>query len=678
MKKKLKNNQYYKSPYFWILLTMTVIFAFNMFRPVKENEISYSQLIRLSKGGDIVKVNIYYKYAKAQRRNGEIVKINIGNQSSMLANELDGMGVNVQYVSEDSSNLFFALLFNSFPTLLLIGVWVFFAMKMQGGGGPMGFGKSKAKMVNKDENKITFKDVAGIDEAKADISEIVDFLKDPERFRRLGGKIPKGVLLVGHPGTGKTLLAKAVAGEANVPFFAISGSDFVEMFVGVGASRVRDLFAQAKKNSPCLIFIDEIDAVGRHRGAGVGGGNDEREQTLNQLLVEMDGFDTNGGVILIAATNRPDVLDPALLRPGRFDRRVSVSLPVLKGREEILKVHVKDVKLDKDVDLNILAKGTPGFSGANLANLVNEAALNAARNHKRKVAMSDFDCARDRIILGTERKGLVMKPEELKRTAYHEAGHALVQIYVGDVDPIYKATIVPTGFALGAVHGMPDGDKISKSKASLLGDIAVAYGGRIAEEEFFGLDSVTTGASNDIMQATKMARSMVTEWGLSDLGPIMFEEKEEEVFLGHSMGQKKNVSEDTAAKIDHEVKKILDEGYNTAKNLITMKKDKMKLLAESLLKYETLSGQEIQDLLDGKEINPQLRVVKSKAPVKKSLLDDGNNDSNDGSKDGDNNSSDGNIVAAKTKNTAKNTSKAVNKKKTDLVNEKSEDDVKKD
>jgi cell division protease FtsH len=483
----------------------------------------------------------------------------------------------------------------------LIGVWVFFLRQMQSGGGKaMGFGKSRAKLLTERQGRVTFEDVAGVDEAKDDLKEIVDFLRDPQKFQRLGGRIPKGVLLVGPPGTGKTLLARAIAGEANVPFFTISGSDFVEMFVGVGASRVRDMFEQAKKNSPCIVFIDEIDAVGRHRGAGLGGGNDEREQTLNQLLVEMDGFEANESVILIAATNRPDVLDPALLRPGRFDRHVVVPNPDLAGREKILRVHLRKVPLAPDVDPRVLARGTPGFSGADLANLVNEGALLAARRGKRVVMMTELEDAKDKVMMGAERRSMAMSDEEKKLTAFHEGGHAIVALHVIGSDPIHKATIIPRGRALGMVMRLPERDQLSLTRQKMLADLCVAFGGRIAEELVFGHEKVTTGAQSDIEQATRMARAMVTRFGMSDsLGPIAYAENQEEVFLGHSVSRTQNISEATAQKIDSEIHRIVDECYAKAKDILTTHQADLNVLARGLLEYETLTGDEIIALLKG-------------------------------------------------------------------------------
>ncbi|MBE6453665.1 MAG: ATP-dependent metallopeptidase FtsH/Yme1/Tma family protein [Alphaproteobacteria bacterium] len=491
-----------------------------------------------------------------------------------------------------------------FPMLLLIGVWVFFMRQANAGNNKaMSFGKSRARLIE-NTKKITFADVAGADEAKQELEEVIDFLKDPMKFQRLGGKIPKGVLMVGPPGTGKTLLAKAVAGEADVPFFSISGSDFVEMFVGVGASRVRDMFAQAKKNAPCLLFIDEIDAVGRHRGAGLGGGNDEREQTLNQLLVEMDGFEEKENVILIAATNRPDVLDPALLRPGRFDRQVTVTNPDKKGREEILKVHVKKVPLAKDVNLSVIARGTPGFSGADLANLVNEAALLAARKNKTKVTSKDFDEAKDKVLMGAERKSMAMDENEKKLTAYHEAGHAICSLFVEETDPIHKATIIPRGRALGMVQQLPEKDQYSYSKTKMLSRLIIMMGGRVAEELKFGSKKITSGASSDIAAATNLARSMVTEWGMSEkLGPVLYAENTGEVFLGKSVTQSKNMSEETAKLVDAEIKSLVVGGYEGAKKLLQEHKEDWEKLSEALMEYETLTGEEIKDLLAGKEIS---------------------------------------------------------------------------
>ncbi len=516
---------------------------------------------------------------------------------------------------DTSGDTFWSILISWFPMILLIGVWVFFMRQASAGNNKaMSFGKSRARLIENNK-KVTFADVAGADESKQELEEVIDFLKDPMKFQRLGGKIPKGVLLVGPPGTGKTLLAKAVAGEANVPFFSISGSDFVEMFVGVGASRVRDMFEQAKKNSPCILFIDEIDAVGRHRGAGLGGGNDEREQTLNQLLVEMDGFEPNENVILIAATNRPDVLDPALLRPGRFDRQVVVSNPDIKGREAILHVHTRKVPLAKDVDLSVIARGTPGFSGADLANLVNEAALLAARRNKRKVTAEDFDNAKDKVLMGNERKSMAMDEEEKKLTAYHEAGHAICSLHVPETDPIHKATIIPRGRALGMVQQLPEKDQYSYTRAKMLSRLIICMGGRASEELKFGYDKVTSGASADISAATNLARSMVTEWGMSDvLGPVLYAENSNEVFLGRAVTQNKNMSEDTARLVDAEIKRLLTDAHAEATRILQQYNKELETLAQALMEYETLSGEEIRDVIAGKSIN---RADQTPVPAEK-------------------------------------------------------------
>jgi cell division protease FtsH len=505
----------------------------------------------------------------------------------------------------DGNSWLVTLLVNGLPLIAFLGVWIFLSRQMQGAGGKaMGFGKSKAKLLTEAHGRVTFEDVAGVDEAKEDLQEIVEFLRDPQKFQRLGGRIPRGVLLVGPPGTGKTLLARAIAGEANVPFFTISGSDFVEMFVGVGASRVRDMFEQAKKNAPCIIFIDEIDAVGRHRGAGLGGGNDEREQTLNQLLVEMDGFEANEGIILIAATNRPDVLDPALLRPGRFDRQIVVPNPDVMGREKILKVHVRKVPLAPDVDLKVIARGTPGFSGADLMNLVNEAALMAARRGKRIVTMVEFEDSKDKIMMGAERRTLVMTEQEKLLTAYHEGGHAIVALNVAATDPVHKATIIPRGRALGMVMQLPERDKLSMSLEQMTSRLAIMMGGRVAEELVFGRDKVTSGAASDIEQATRLARMMVTRWGLSEeLGTVSYGENQDEVFLGMSVSRTQNASEATVQKIDSEIRRLVEEGYNQATKILTEKRADLEALAKGLLEYETLTGDEIQDLLKGKKPN---------------------------------------------------------------------------
>ena len=529
------------------------------------------------------------------------------NDPGLMADLLNS-GVSVDAKPPEKQGLLTQIFISWFPMLLLIGVWIFFMRQMQGGGGgrgAMSFGKSRARLLGEDQVKVTFNDVAGVEEAKEDVAELVEFLRDPGKFQKLGGKIPRGVLMVGSPGTGKTLLAKAIAGEAKVPFFTISGSDFVEMFVGVGASRVRDMFEQAKKHAPCIIFIDEIDAVGRHRGAGLGGGHDEREQTLNQLLVEMDGFEGNEGVIVIAATNRPDVLDPALLRPGRFDRQVVVPLPDLRGREQILKVHMRKVPVADDVVPSIIARGTPGFSGADLANLVNEAALFAARANKTLVRMDDFERAKDKIMMGAERKSMVMSEDEKKLTAYHEAGHAIVGRLVPDHDPVHKVTIIPRGRALGVTLFLPEADRYSYSKQRLESQISSLFGGRIAEELIFGPEKVTTGASNDIHRATEMARNMVTKWGLSEkLGPLTYSEEEGEVFLGHSVTQHKNVSDETAHIIDEEIRAFIDRNYDRARNLLEENIEKLHMMADALIKYETIDANQIDDIMSGKEPRP--------------------------------------------------------------------------
>jgi cell division protease FtsH len=528
--------------------------------------------------------------------------------NNTLIGLLDKNDVRFTAVEPQSQSLIGQLLISSFPILLLIGVWIYFMRQMQGGGGgrgAMSFGKSKARLLGEDQVGVTFADVAGVEEAKAEVAEVVEFLKDPSKFQRLGGKIPKGVLMVGPPGTGKTLLAKAIAGEAKVPFFTISGSDFVEMFVGVGASRVRDMFDQAKKQAPCIIFIDELDAVGRHRGAGLGGGHDEREQTLNQMLVEMDGFEGSEGIIVIAATNRPDVLDPALLRPGRFDRQVVVPLPDVRGRELILKVHMRKVPLDEDVRPGVIARGTPGFSGADLANLVNEAALFAARANRRVVSMDQFEQAKDKIMMGAERRSMVMSEKEKLNTAYHEAGHAIVGYLVPEHDPVYKVTIIPRGRALGVTMYLPEEDRYSMSKQRLESSIASLFGGRIAEEMTLGKAGVTTGASNDIERATEIARNMVTKWGLSErLGPLTYSEDDGEVFLGRSVTQHKQVSDDTAHAIDEEVRKIIDENYALAEKLLEENIDKLHVMAKALVKYETIGEEQIKDIMEGREPRP--------------------------------------------------------------------------
>lgn len=615
----------------WVIIGLFVFALYNMFQGGGEHatsqHLAYSDFIKAVENNRVVDVNIKGSSLHGTFLDGKRFAVETPNDPN-LVNRLLQNNVRVSASGgEDGGFSFLGLLLSWFPMLLLIGVWIFFLRQMQAGNNrALGFGKSRARLLTEAQGKITFQDVAGVEEAKQEVEEIVDFLKDPQKFQKLGGRIPKGVLLVGSPGTGKTLLARAIAGEAGVPFFSISGSDFVEMFVGVGASRVRDLFEQGKKNAPCIIFIDEIDAVGRHRGAGLGGGNDEREQTLNQLLVEMDGFETNEGVILIAATNRPDVLDPALLRPGRFDRQVVVPLPDINGREKIVAVHMRRVPIAGDVDKRVIARGTPGFSGADLRNLVNEAALIAARQNKRIVSMVDFEEAKDKIMMGPERRSMVMSDNEKKLTAYHEAGHALVGHFTTGSDPIHKATIIPRGRALGMVMRLPESDRVSVTREKLKADLAVAMGGRVAEEIIFGPEKVTTGASSDISQATKIARNMVMHWGMSHLmGPLSYSEDQEEVFLGHSVSRQKNMSDRTAEQIDQEVKKLVDDAYQYATNLLKKHSDKLHLLANNLLELETLTGEEISQLLtDGKiekkPAAPKTESVKPKASMLKPVV----------------------------------------------------------
>ena len=576
--------------------------------------LGYSALLTKIDNGDVKSLKIHGQSLEALDRANHKLTATGPVDTGELQKHLETKQVPYDFDPPGQLTLV-GILIQMLPILLLIGVWVFFMRQMQGGArGAMGFGKSKAKLLTENKNRVTFDDVAGVDEAKEELTEIVDFLKDPAKFQRLGGKIPKGALLIGPPGTGKTLIARAVAGEAGVPFFTISGSDFVEMFVGVGASRVRDMFEQAKKNAPCIIFIDEIDAVGRHRGAGLGGGNDEREQTLNQLLVEMDGFESNEGIILIAATNRPDVLDPALLRPGRFDRQVVVPNPDVNGREKILRVHMRNVPLAADVDVKIIARGTPGFSGADLANLVNEAALMAARKNRRMVTQRDFEDAKDKVMMGAERKSMVMTEDEKKMTAYHEGGHALVALNVIDTDPVHKATIIPRGRALGMVMQLPERDKLSMSYEQMTSRMAILYGGRVAEEIIFGKNKVTSGASSDIEQATRLARAMVTKWGYSEkLGLVSYGENQDEVFLGHSVSRTQNVSEETANIIDSEVKRLTQDGYNEAKSILTNKLEDLHVLAKALLEYETLTGDEITNALKG--VAPVRDEAEQKAPA---------------------------------------------------------------
>ena len=592
----------------WAIIVFLTIGLYNMFKNPQSsirggNQIIFSDFLASVDDGEIVKVDIQGNNIKGVYSNGNSFSTYAPNDPNLIEKlSAKGVSISAAPIDEKMPSLFGVLL-SWFPMLLLIAVWIFFMRQMQGGkGGAMGFGRSKAKMMNELKGKVTFNDVAGVEEAKEEVEEIVEFLKDPRKFSRLGGKIPRGALLVGPPGTGKTLLARAIAGEAGVPFFTISGSDFVEMFVGVGASRVRDMFEQGKKHAPCIIFIDEIDAVGRSRGAGLGGGNDEREQTLNQLLVEMDGFDTNEGVIIIAATNRPDVLDPALLRPGRFDRQVVVSNPDIIGREKILKVHVKKISMAPGVNLRTVARGTPGFSGADLANLVNEAALLAARKNKRIVTYNEFEEAKDKVMMGAERRSMVMTEEEKKLTAYHEAGHAIVTINEKAAHPIHKATIIPRGRALGMVMQLPERDELSQTREQLNAQMAIAMGGRVAEEIIFGDEKVTTGASSDIEQATKRARAMVMKAGLSkELGPVAYGENEEEVFLGRSVARSQHMSEETAKKVDAEIRKLVDKGYERAKKVLNEKIEDLHKLAKALLTYETLTGSEIEDLINKNE-----------------------------------------------------------------------------
>jgi len=601
-------NNFGKNLALWIVIGLLLVALFNLFQTSSnrgpQSTLAFSDFLADINRGQVADVTIQGNNISGHFTDSRSFTTYAPNDPNLVNRLMEkGVRITAAPVDENVPSLF-GILISWFPMLLLIGVWIFFMRQMQGGGGrAMGFGKSRARLLTEKVGRITFEDVAGIDEAKQELEEIVEYLKDPQKFQRLGGKIPKGVLLVGPPGTGKTLLARAIAGEANVPFFTISGSDFVEMFVGVGASRVRDMFEQGKKNAPCIIFIDEIDAVGRHRGAGLGGGNDEREQTLNQLLVEMDGFEANEGVILIAATNRPDVLDPALLRPGRFDRQVVVPNPDVVGREKILKVHMRKVPLGTDVDPKIIARGTPGFSGADLANLVNEAALMAARRGKRSVSMSEFEMAKDKVMMGAERRSMVMTEDEKKLTAYHEAGHALCMLYAEGHEPLHKVTIIPRGRALGVTMFLPERDKYSQSKQEIKAMVASLFGGRVAEELIFGPDRVTTGAADDIKRATMLARRMVTEFGFSEkLGPLRYSENEEEVFLGHSVTQRKNVSDATAKVIDEEIRRVVDEGEQTARDILTTRLDELHALAKGLLEYETLSADEIRRIIRGERI----------------------------------------------------------------------------
>jgi cell division protease FtsH len=599
-------NNLVKNIAIWLVIALVLMTVFNQFstRQAAQKAIEYSQFIEEVKQGRIAKVTIEGRVLKGVKTTGERFTT-YSPSDPWLVSDLLKNGVIIEAKPEEEPSLLMNIFVSWFPMLLLIGVWIFFMRQMQGGGrgGAFSFGKSRARMLDESNNTITFADVAGCEEAKDEVAELVEFLRDPSKFQKLGGRIPRGVLMVGNPGTGKTLLAKAIAGEAKVPFFSISGSDFVEMFVGVGAARVRDMFEQAKKHAPCIVFIDEIDAVGRQRGAGLGGGNDEREQTLNQLLVEMDGFETNSGVIVIAATNRPDVLDPALLRPGRFDRQVVVPLPDIRGREQILQVHMRKVPMAPDVKSDIIARGTPGFSGADLANLVNEAALFAARANKRLVDMDDFERAKDKVIMGAERRSLVMPEHERKNTAYHEAGHTVVAKLMPRTDPVHKVTIIPRGRALGVTMQLPEQDRYSMDREMLLQNIAVLFGGRIAEEIF--MDQMTTGASNDFERATDIARNMVTRWGMSDeLGPMVYGENEGEVFLGRSVTVHKNVSETTMQKVDAEIRRIVDQQYQLARKLIEQHRDKVETMAKALLEWETLDADQINDIMEGRAPRP--------------------------------------------------------------------------
>jgi cell division protease FtsH len=620
-----------------VIISSAMVFAYFLQGKQGNNpkELAFNEALTQIRNKDIKEITVKQNVLELLDKNGVKFTANLDTsdaprESILKAADETDTKVNLEPAS---SGWGWVLLINLLPFALLIGFLIFTLRQMQAGGNKaLSFGKSRARLLNNQQKRITFKDVAGVDEAKEELEEIIEFLKDPQKFQKLGGKIPKGVLMVGPPGTGKTLLAKAVAGEANVPFFSISGSDFVEMFVGVGASRVRDLFEQGKKNAPCIVFIDEIDAVGRHRGAGLGGGHDEREQTLNQLLVEMDGFESNDGVILIASTNRPDVLDPALLRPGRFDRRVMVGRPDVKGRDAILKVHTRKIPLDENVDVNVIARGTPGFTGADLANIVNEAALNAARYNKKVVTMTDFEVAKDKVLMGAERKSMVLSDDEKKLTAYHEAGHTLVGLKVPSADPVHKVSIIPRGMALGVTMQLPEGDRHSYTKEHLTSQIAILMGGRIAEEIYLGMNNITTGASNDIERATELARAMVCEYGMSQLGPLTFGKKEEQIFLGREISQHRDYSEDTAIKIDQEVKKIIAEQYEMARTIITENSEAMLRLSEALLERETLDGVQIRRLVAGLPLddengsssndsgNTPMTEEPSKNPFKKQIL----------------------------------------------------------
>ena len=603
-------NDLVKNMILWVVIAVVLMSVFNNFGPSRTSTqtITYSDFITEVQQGNVSRVDIEDHTVDGTRGDGTRFVTQTPPEDPKMLDDLLSNNVEVNVKSPNQQSLLMQIFISWFPMLLLIGVWIFFMRQMQGGAGgrgAMSFGKSRARMLGEDQVKINFTDVAGVEEAKEEVGELVEFLRDPGKFQRLGGKIPRGVLMVGSPGTGKTLLARAIAGEAKVPFFTISGSDFVEMFVGVGASRVRDMFEQAKKHAPCIIFIDEIDAVGRHRGAGLGGGHDEREQTLNQLLVEMDGFEGNEGVIVIAATNRPDVLDPALLRPGRFDRQVVVLLPDIRGREQILRVHMRKVPMSDNVEPAIIARGTPGFSGADLANLINEAALFAARGNKRVVDMADLEQAKDKVMMGAERRSMVMSEEEKRLTAYHESGHAIVGRLVPSHDPVHKVTIIPRGRALGVTMFLPEEDRHSYSRQRLESQISSMFGGRIAEELVFGVDAVTTGASNDIQRATEISRSMVTKWGLSErLGPLTYSEDEGEVFLGRSVTQHKTISDETVHTIDEEVRAIVDRNYERARNLLIEHMDKLHLMSDTLIKYETIDASQIDAIMEGREVPP--------------------------------------------------------------------------
>lgn len=604
----------------WAAVLLVLVLLFNIFQNSEKShdsdKINYSDFLAQVDSGNVTDVTIIDQNINGHLKGGTAFSTYVPDDPTLIE-KLNKSGVSIKVTPPDSGiPTFLAILIQWFPMLFFVAIWIYFMRQMGGGGAgkAMGFGRSKAKLLSEKHGKVTFDDVAGVDESKEELREVVEFLRDPYRFQKLGGKIPKGLLLVGPPGTGKTLIARAVAGEAEVPFFSISGSEFVEMFVGVGASRVRDMFEQGKKNAPCIIFIDEIDAVGRHRGAGLGGGNDEREQTLNQILVEMDGFETNEGVIIVAATNRPDVLDPALLRPGRFDRQVVVPNPDIVGREKILEVHVRKVPCAPDVDLLVVARGTPGFSGADLANLVNEAALMGARRNRRFVSMKEFEDAKDKVMMGVERRSMVMTEDEKKLTAYHEAGHAVVMLNVPKHEPLHKVTIIPRGRALGVTFALPERDKLSMSETELKAQLASLYGGRIAEELTFGKENITTGASNDIQHATKIARRMVTEFGFNDkLGPLRYAENEEEIFLGHSVTQRKNASDATIKIIDEEVRRLIEEAETVARKILTTRRNELEIIAQALLEYETLSRAEINELLAGKKIRSNQHGKKDKS-----------------------------------------------------------------